>query len=257
MDLKLIITCYLLPLILLSLLTGGFDSRISTTDRTKSIITDSTLPRPEVEEDLDSLISAIETIHPAPFHANPKQKWIQLKESVVNKSPLTYSTFYSQVFRIIALAKDGHTDAYPKKASDTRYALPAKFIVFPEGLYVVAAAPELKHLLGKEVLKIEDVPMETAMDKLRDIVPSDNEWGKKELLEDYIRMPALLKAVGIDNEQDDIQFTMRGETDSTSAETVASGAAEDALPVGPPRRPLPEGWIDIRTVKNASLPDWQ
>jgi len=243
--------------ILISFLTSGFSIQTYHTNRSDSHFSDSTISKIDVEEDLDSLMTAIQRIHPSPFHAIPKDRWISIKESIIEKAPLTYSTFYSQVLRLIALAKDGHTDAYPRKSATVRHALPAKFIVFPEGLYVVAASPKLNPLLGKKILKIEDIPTQTVLDKLRDIVPSDNEWGKQELLEDYIRMPALLKAVGVDNNQAGIQFTLKDDMESTTVQTAAAETAQGDLPVGPPRRPLPEGWIDIRSMKNVSLPDWQ
>lgn len=89
------------------------------------------------------------------------------------------------------------------------------------------------------------------MDTLAAIVPSDNEWGKRELLEDYIRMPALLAALGLDDQQPGLRISLA----SAREVIVDPEHVYDALPVGPPRRPTPEGWIDARATRERAL--WQ
>lgn len=217
----------------------------------------SPLDKQAVREDLDSLLVRVEEIHPAPFAAKPRDEWTARAAAIVGRAPMSYGSFYAEVLGLISLARDGHTDAYPADSmASVRAALPIKFLAFPEGLYVVSAAPEYASLPGAEILEIEGRRASDALQRLRSIVPSDNPWGKRELLEDYVRMPALLRATGVMDERPGLQLTARigGATRTVS---IDPGDAVGALPVGPPRRPPPEGWIDARETAADTTALWQ
>lgn len=254
---KLLKPYFLFCMIILPFMISGVNKHTFKSNPTKPINKDSILTKTDIEEDLDTLISAIEKIHPAPFRTIPKNNWISLKESIIESTPISYSSFYSQLLQLIALAKDGHMDAYSKEMLKIRYSLPAKFIIFPEGLYVVATDPELKPLLGKKIIEIENTPTDLVLKKLSEIVPSDNEWGKQELLEDYVRMPTLLQAVGIKNDQRGIQLTFHDKSNDSNIKTIMPENYTEALQVAPPRRPIPKGWQDARTMENVTLSVWQ
>jgi len=210
----------------------------------------------EVKADLDFLIHEIEVIHPAPFRNHPREDWTRQAASVVSDAPLSASRFYVEVLRLIALAQDGHMDAYPPQTSGIRDSVPAKLLIFPNGLYVAAVAPREKRILGRRVLSIEDVPVPEVLADLRPIVPSDNEPGKLELLQDYVRMPAVLAALGVDNGVPGLQLTVDA-GDGPSQETLQPSVTSDDPPVGPPRRPLPPDWVDVREMRGIALPSWQ
>ena len=208
----------------------------------------------EVAEDLDSLLAVVEAIHPAPFRFHERDECLRHRDEAIARAPLSYGELYARVLGAIALTVDGHTDAYPAGwAAAVRAAVPIKIVLFHDGPRVVAAAPEYASLVGGLVTALEGVPVATILDSLAAIVPSDNEWGKRELLEDYVRMPALLAALGIDDGRRGIEIAIAG----TGARKVVIDPADvsDALPVGPPRRPTPDDWVDVRGPGDRSL--WQ
>lgn len=210
----------------------------------------------DVAEDFDSLLAAVDSIHPDPFRAHRRSDWLARKATAVTRAPLSRAALYAHILGSIALAEDGHTDAYPSsRAAGVRAAVPVKFVAFPGGLYVVATAERYRQLLGARVLAIEGRPTGEVLDTVRAIVPSDNEWGKRELLEDYLRMPALLAALGVADSSPGLQVTIPAVGGERTVVTIAPGDVEDALPVGPPRRPTPEGWLDARS--DAGRPIWQ
>lgn len=164
---------------------------------------------------------------PAPTH--PRSDWLARKAAAVTRTPLSRAAFYAQVLGTIALAEDGHTDAYPSSpAAGVRVAVPEKFVAFPDGLYVAAAAAHYRRLLGARVLAIEGRPTGEVLDTVRAIVPSDNEWGKRELLEDYLRMPALLAALGVADSNPGLQVTIPSVGGGRKVVTIAPGDVEDA-----------------------------
>jgi len=151
------------------------------------------------------------------------------------------------------MARDGHTDAYPAPGfSSIRASLPFKLVLFPDGVRIVAASPKFKFILGAIIEKVEGVPIAQVLAIVRKIVPSDNEWGKKELLEDYIRMPRLLNALGINNNEDGFQFMYRKEGDLLRGSIQLTDLIEE-LPVGPPRHPVPEDWLGIRLQNKTEM----
>jgi hypothetical protein len=213
------------------------------------------VPADQIWEDLDYLIEQVAEIHPVPFRVHARAEWTRRRALAVERAPLSHAELYAEVLRMIALASDGHMDAYPPEDhNEARAAVPLKLVPFPEGLYVTAADPAYRRVVGRRVLAIEGMASAEVIDRLRILVPSDNNPGTRELTEDYLRMPLLLQAVGVGNSEPGIQLTFEAD-DGPVVYTVDSSAATDDLPVGPPRRPTPPGWIDARGA--SALPLWQ
>ena len=115
--------------------------------------------------------------------------------------------------RLVAMLGDGHsrlllpglTDPmsdHPSitPARDSRLAfhrVPVRLQSFSDGLFVVAAAPEFKSLLGAQVLQIGVHPAHEALEAVAPIVNRDNEMGLKLLAPHFVSVPEVLQAMNV------------------------------------------------------------
>ncbi|MFW6085401.1 MAG: hypothetical protein ACODAA_09320 [Gemmatimonadota bacterium] len=203
----------------------------------------------EARADLEYLLERVERRHPDPFRHQSRDSWLESTERISATPPCREpSAFFASMLGLLAGMRDGHMDAYaPEAWEDTRKVHPIKLVAFPDGVRITAAAPPYAEIVGARVLALGGVPVDEALRRLRAIVPSDNEPGKRELLEDYLRMPALLHALGLAEHLS--SGTMTVESDEPSSPLVVrlhDPGPRTGLPVGPPRRPTPPGWVDAR-----------
>ncbi|MFQ5527877.1 MAG: hypothetical protein ACE5GX_16665 [Thermoanaerobaculia bacterium] len=165
---------------------------------------------------------------------------------------------YATVLELVSVLRDGHMDAYPPTEWESvRKVYPLKMVAFPDGLYVAAAAPAYRSVVGSRVVRFGSMPVLQAIDRMSRLVPSDNEPGRRELLEDYLRMPALHYALGLSDAQDSGEMTVElAGGDEMEVLLSDPGPGTGSIPVGPPRRPVPEGWVDSRELPGVP-PLWQ
>ncbi|WP_299104302.1 hypothetical protein [uncultured Tenacibaculum sp.] len=99
--------------------------------------------------------------------------------------------------------------------------LPIKTYWFSNGLYVLDASNNYKEIIGKQVIKINNTPIEKVFEKLKNFLNADNLHYKKYLFQVYGFMPSMLKAVGLginDNEVK-IEFAL-GKTILIKSESI-------------------------------------
>lgn len=82
--------------------------------------------------------------------------------------------------------------------------LPLKTYWFNEGLFVLDATNDYKHLIGEQIVKVNDTNIEIVFEKLKVFLNADNDYYKKHLFQVYGLMPSVLKTIDLGNSSDEV-----------------------------------------------------
>lgn len=134
-----------------------------------------------IQKDLFILKKKLETYHPNPYFYTPKTRFEQVYDSVfasVNQ-PLDHREAFVKFQTVMAAVKDGHTNmafVFPKGHS---VAEPNFFPLYPrftkEGLIVTFNGSEDSTIkVGAKLLMIDGQAIEKFIEKVHQIIPSDN-----------------------------------------------------------------------------------
>lgn len=209
-------------------------------------------PRPlsaaQWREDLRFLASEMERRHKNLFHSVSRERFAAAVADLDARIPkLQRHEIIVGMMRIVAMVGDGHTRLDPLKdeAFDFR-SLPLKLYLFDDGLYVRAASPEFKDLVGARVARFDGVPVDEALRRVGEITGADNDWGRRFYASTYLGMPALLNALKLSPRADAAVLTLaNGRREWTV--TVPAGAVEPRWPSDTDiSLSTPKGWSDAR-----------
>jgi tetratricopeptide (TPR) repeat protein len=156
-----------------------------------------------------------------------------------------------EVMKLVAKVGVGHTEALPPHTLEFAQTLPLKFFLFTEGLYVVAADPQYKDLLGVQVVSFGDTSIDKAMEAVSTVVFKDNEMWIKVMGANLLRYTVLLKGLNIVPDSVQIPLTVRDQQGHTRTDMVkADPTNPDIWNV----YPYPSSWIGFSPQGNAPAP---
>jgi hypothetical protein len=142
------------------------------------------LPRDTVLSDLNHLKNLLETTHPDPYTSYGGKvnfnKKIQTIKRNIPEIGLSLFDFYSLTSKFISQLNDGHTfiiqPENPQK--DTlNYQLPLKFKITMDCIYIQGTIQENKKRLGAKVITIENITIDSLLQKVRILQPCENIYG--------------------------------------------------------------------------------
>lgn len=170
--------------------------------------------------------------------------------------PLTTAAFEMQVAALMSISNNTHTNVHPSRRARRLNAIPLRFYWFEEGLYVVMAQKEHKHLLGKRIKKINGF-------EVVELVLQLEKWfgGSAHRLKFFsplfLMSPELMDAVhlGTDSTRLNLEFY-----DANTILIAASETAKDKpgywpqLWLNPSAATSEAGWFSLAAHKATALP---
>jgi tetratricopeptide (TPR) repeat protein len=206
-------------------------------------------------DDLRFMAAEMERRHANLYHSVSRERFAAAVADLDARIPrLQRNQIIVGMMRIAAMVGDGHSRVDPRK--DARFAMPSlplRLYLFEDGLYVRAAAPALRSLVGARVEAIGGVPVDEAIRRAAEISSRDNEVGPRLVVPLYLNMPDILHALGLSTRRDRAVLRLRKGNRSWS-ETVPAG---EVAPLWPPDTDAsfitPEGWADARTTPQPPL----
>jgi tetratricopeptide (TPR) repeat protein len=182
--------------------------------------------------DLRFLAREIKRLAYAPFAIRPEAEFDRAVAELDAAIPgLTGTQILVGMMKLIRHLDDGHASiSWPEDNKELARMLPVDLFLFPEGLYVIGAAPGCEHLLGAKVDKIGGLTIDEAMAALDPVITRDNEHWLTWSFPSLVRYPAILEGLGIDH-----ALTVRlpdGTIDEVRLEAAPVKFALDRYPPG-------------------------
>lgn len=135
-------------------------------------------------EDFDYFFQAFEQTHPDPYSAfggerKFHKKAKSLRRSLSRAEQLDADRLQAEIGRFLVPLHDGHTYCGQMKYSydGEVKSLPLNLRTMTDGFFVWSALEDFKGLLGAEVKSIGGLPLDKAIDRLAEYVPSENVYG--------------------------------------------------------------------------------
>jgi tetratricopeptide (TPR) repeat protein len=205
----------------------------------------------EWRQDLDFLARTVAEKHRHPFDRLARSDFDKAAAALREAIPgLADHEIVVGMIKLVALLRDGHSRLNIPAAADAQshtptaapkkgvvfHALPLRFYLFSDGLYVQTAAPEKKDLVGARVVGIGTLTAEAALEAVRPAVHYDSEMWFKLVGPEYLRIPEILHACGVT--ADPGSTPLRLAKDGRTMEVVL-----EPLPVG--SDPAWTTWSDV------------
>ncbi|MCA0132752.1 tetratricopeptide repeat protein [Winogradskyella alexanderae] len=99
--------------------------------------------------------------------------------------------------RIVSLFKYGHTRVGNREGVIDYHKLPVNLYHFKDGIYIEGVHKSHEAILGGKLLKIEGVPVEEALRRIKPAFPAENDQWFKAYGTGYLAQPEMLHAQGV------------------------------------------------------------
>jgi len=161
-------------------------------------------------EDLDYLATELPKHH--------KNLFFQLKEEDFHrdieklKDEIPYLEDYkiiAGIMKIIAKVGDSHTSVAIWKIPAFRY-IPVDFKLYSDGVFATAAIEEYKTVVGKKLIRINQVGIEKVIDRLEAVIPHENEAQIKGQVPWLLGCSEILDALDIVDGPDSVKMEFEG-----------------------------------------------
>ncbi len=157
-----------------------------------------------------------------------------------------------EIMKLMRSLGDGHTGLLlPPQRPDYVLALPLQFYLFKEGMFVIAADPKYKDLLGAQVLQLGGHSVEEILKALDQVISRDNELWPSQLAPYHIRSLPLLSALGLVSDIRQTQLSLR---DASGNNRVVTVEADSTHPTSVIWNDFPADWITYAQTLPAPLP---
>ena len=213
-------------------------------------------------EDFEELYSALKTHHRNLYHTTESEIFENLAAEIKNSIPgLTDQEITVQFARFVALVHDGHTrltlplqeglgmnQAHSKTPNPSHNNLffrhlPIEMYWFDDGVFITKATDTYRHLIGKEIRQINDVPIANALKEARNISHFDNENGYKLIAPSRLGILDILQALEI--------------VDSSNSEvilTLHSNGTDERVNLQALERSTKEAFMDVTAIDKIKAP---
>ena len=214
-------------------------------------------------EDLHFLAQAIRSRHPNPFHSVSEESFEAAIGRLEGRIPeLTYPQILVEFSRLVAMLGegDGHSRVRLTPHFITSGGYPLSLWLFSDGLFVRSADPRYAGLVGQRVVWIGNAKTEDAIERLRAIVPGDNEAQKNLRIPFYMIMPEVMEGVGLVEERGRLAIVTENELGMQSSAVVTPVPFPEThegtitnLAYKPLRLGAPDEWPSMRDMEESPL----
>jgi Peptidase family S41 len=175
--------------------------------------------------DVRFLMSEIRRIHPNPFHATPEPVFQAAADDLAARAPsLSQDQLLDELMRFVNLLgeRDGHSGIFTLDSGNTRtlHVYPLYLYKFSDGLFVVSA-PRNKSLVGSRLLAIDGMPVDGIEQKVRPLVPRDNDATRTDRFMSFMLTGEVLHGLGLRPGVGPARFTLQKPGGAAQDVTIA------------------------------------
>ena len=200
-------------------------------------------------EDLRFMVAEMRSRHANLYHEVSREKFDAAVADLDGRIPqLQRNQIIVGLMRIAALVGDGHTRVDPRKDKAFAFrSLPLKLYWFDDGIFIRAASPEYRDLVGARIEAVGGVPVAQAIARTSEIVSKETLSSARLMVPLYLAMPDILHALGLSKNRSTATLTMIRNGKRWSVELPAGGVADMWPPDTDASFMTPADWIDART----------
>lgn len=192
----------------------------------------------------------------APYRLHPRTWFVAQLEALAasanRRSDIQLAIGMSEIIRGFG---DGHSALWFGRSPGWAATMPLQFMPFADGIYVTAADPAHRDLLGARVDAVGGHPIDAVIAALARGMSRDNEgpWaGLQATLR--LRSPAMLKALGMGTSDDQADLTL---TMPDGTRRMVAVRADTTNPNIWNKIPAPAGWVRYMETLGGALPLYQ
>ena len=210
-------------------------------------------------DDLRALAEGLPRLHANAFHDVSRAEWERAVAALDAAIPsVDREELAVGLMRLVAKIGDGHTSLTPFFNPKLGFhAVGARLYAFSDGIFVRAAEPARRDLVGAKLVAVGGVNVEEAFRRVAETVPHDNDEGLRQVVPMYFGIPEILHGVGLGSPRE-AAWTLEKDGrrfDVALPGTALLGAGGQGH-AGAAAWATPEGWIDARTASGAAAPFW-
>ncbi len=149
--------------------------------------------------DVRVLAAGLPSMHPGAFARLDRVRWDSAVAATERRIPsLPRNAATVALMELVALVRDGHSVINPffNPAIDAHY-FPLELHAFDDGLFVRAAAPEYRDLVGWRVTRLGRVGVDSAWKAFARIVPHENDWWLRAIAPSWMSIAETLDGLGL------------------------------------------------------------
>ncbi|MEE8367193.1 MAG: hypothetical protein V3S30_02660 [Thermoanaerobaculia bacterium] len=202
-------------------------------------------------EDIDHLITSVRFRHVAPFKYGASEDEYLAAAAALRQRVATLSDgrILLELFRLHALLNDSHSEALWDSIPSNILALsalPVRFNMMRDGIYVHEALKEHEELLGALVLRIGGTSIDEVLRATSPIISGDNEMHRRAVaVANTLILPAVIYELGFSS--DPLTMELDLEVDGHTEKTVTLEA----------HQPDPDDtWVRLRDREGQPIPLW-
>jgi Peptidase family S41 len=197
--------------------------------------------RTDARSDVRYLMTQIRAIHPNPFHATPEPVFQAAADDLAAKAPsLSQDQLLVGLMRFTALLgpHDGHSGIFPLDSAHRRvlHIFPLYLYKFNDGLFIVSA-PGNRGLVGSRVLALDGIPADQLEQRVRPLVPRDNESTRTDRFMSFMLTTEVLHGLGLRPGVGPARFTLQKPGQAAQDVTLAPVTAAQYLSLMTPEFP--------------------
>lgn len=157
-----------------------------------------------------------------------------------------------EMMKLLRQVGDGHTGLLSSgQRAEWLKTLPMQFYLFEEGLFIIAADPRYKDLLGAQVLRFGERTVEQVIGALDPLISRDNEIWVKQRAPYLMRRLPLLNGLGLIPNPEKATLLLREMSGQTrSVEITADQSQPNIWNV----LPNPSAWVNLPQTLTGPLP---
>ncbi|RDY57900.1 hypothetical protein DX873_17275 [Flagellimonas nanhaiensis] len=150
------------------------------------------------KEDINYLRKEVNQNFPFLFKKTKREDWNKIVDSLLAEiKGLENHQILFGLAKAVSAFGYGHTEIEYNKQEIDLHRVPLNLYYFNDGIYIEGVKPKFSRALGCKVISIENVPIDEVLDKIRPIVPVENEQYFKAYGLIYLTIPEVLHAQGI------------------------------------------------------------
>jgi len=205
------------------------------------------------QKDLDYLASSLTSYHVNAFHSISQAEFKRRVAALRAQMPqLDRDGAILGLASIAALIGDAHTGfGLGTVPPISFHALPIKVYEYADGVFIQAADPAYKTLVGDKIVSVGAVPIAEVLRRLHTVVMATNEWTFRSQLQFYFK-GEIFRALGLSD--DERHATLTVQAPSGIQTRVRLGMIPHPFSVGyKPGPPQGSDWVDSRPTTEQPL----